>query len=80
MRALANNVYREFEVLIDKYGRDVVSNLMPPVVTCLENLDRLYAEKTDLEVEIDLLKEDNQQLLGQFERERVQRKATEEVS
>uniref|UniRef100_A0A672PFN6 C-Jun-amino-terminal kinase-interacting protein 4 n=1 Tax=Sinocyclocheilus grahami TaxID=75366 RepID=A0A672PFN6_SINGR len=76
---LANSIYREFERLIRKYDEDVVKELMPLVVAVLENLDSVFAENQEHEVELELLKEDNEQLVTQYEREKALRKHAEEV-
>lgn len=76
---LANSIYREFERLIGKYDEDVVKELMPLVVAVLENLDSVFAENQEHEVELELLKEDNEQLITQYEREKALRKHAEEV-
>ncbi|KAM9745071.1 sperm associated antigen 9a isoform 3-T3 [Menidia menidia] len=75
---LANSIYREFERLIGKYDEDVVKELMPLVVAVLENLDSVFAENQEHEVELELLKEDNEQLMTQYEREKALRKHAEE--
>ncbi|XP_054462930.1 sperm associated antigen 9a isoform X4 [Anoplopoma fimbria] len=75
---LANSIYREFERLICKYDEDVVKELMPLVVAVLENLDSVFAENQEHEVELELLKEDNEQLITQYEREKALRKHAEE--
>lgn len=77
---LASSIYREFERLIGKYDEDVVKDLMPLVVAVLENLDSVFAENQEHEVELELLKEDNEQLITQYEREKALRKHAEEVS
>lgn len=76
---LASSIYREFERLIRKYDEDVVKELMPLVVAVLENLDSVFAENQEHEVELELLKEDNEQLVTQYEREKALRKGVEEV-
>uniref|UniRef100_A0A3Q3KQD5 C-Jun-amino-terminal kinase-interacting protein 4 n=1 Tax=Mastacembelus armatus TaxID=205130 RepID=A0A3Q3KQD5_9TELE len=75
---LASSIYREFERLIEKYDEDVVKELMPLVVAVLENLDSVFAVNQEHEVELELLKEDNEQLVTQYERERGLRKHAEE--
>lgn len=77
---LASSIYREFERLIRKYDEDVVKELMPLVVAVLENLDSVFAENQEHEVDLELLKEDNEQLITQYEREKALRKHAEEVS
>uniref|UniRef100_A0A674MBX7 C-Jun-amino-terminal kinase-interacting protein 4 n=1 Tax=Takifugu rubripes TaxID=31033 RepID=A0A674MBX7_TAKRU len=75
---LASSIYREFERLIEKYDEDVVKDLMPLVVAVLENLDSACAVNQEHEVELELLKEDNEQLVTQYEREKALRKHAEE--
>ncbi|KAA0725427.1 C-Jun-amino-terminal kinase-interacting protein 4 [Triplophysa tibetana] len=75
---LASSIYREFERMIGKYDEDVVKELMPLVVAVLENLDAVFAENQVHEVELELLKEDNEQLVTQYEREKALRKSAEE--
>uniref|UniRef100_A0AAQ5WZ57 C-Jun-amino-terminal kinase-interacting protein 4 n=1 Tax=Amphiprion ocellaris TaxID=80972 RepID=A0AAQ5WZ57_AMPOC len=75
---LASSIYREFERLIEKYDEDVVKELMPLVVAVLENLDSVFAVNQEHEVELELLKEDNEQLVTQYEREKALRKHVEE--
>lgn len=77
---LANSIYREFERLIHSYDEEVVKELMPLVVNVLENLDAVLTENQEHEVELELLKEDNEQLITQYEREKALRKQAEEVS
>ncbi|XP_018590492.1 C-Jun-amino-terminal kinase-interacting protein 3 isoform X3 [Scleropages formosus] len=75
---LANSIYREFERLIHSYDEEVVKELMPLVVNVLENLDSVLTENQEHEVELELLKEDNEQLITQYEREKALRKQAEE--
>lgn len=79
VQSLAATVYKEFEKVISRYDEDVVKELMPLVVGILENLDGAYVEKQELDVEIELLREDNEQLLTQYEREKQLRKGAEQV-
>ncbi|XP_046721632.1 C-Jun-amino-terminal kinase-interacting protein 3 isoform X14 [Silurus meridionalis] len=75
---LASGIYREFERLIHSYDEEVVKELMPLVVNVLENLDAVLTENQEHEVELELLKEDNEQLITQYEREKALRKQAEE--
>uniref|UniRef100_A0A8C5BYI0 RH1 domain-containing protein n=1 Tax=Gadus morhua TaxID=8049 RepID=A0A8C5BYI0_GADMO len=75
---LASSIYQEFERLIGRYDEDVVKQLMPLVVAVLENLDSVFSINQEHEVELELLKEDNEQLVTQYEREKALRKHTEE--
>ncbi|XP_068118734.1 C-Jun-amino-terminal kinase-interacting protein 4 isoform X2 [Hyperolius riggenbachi] len=76
--ALAASIYREMERLIGRYDEDVVKELMPLVVAVLESLDSAFTEKHEQEVELELLREDNEQLITQYEREKALRKHAEE--
>ena len=64
--------------MITRYDRDVVKNLMPLIVNVLENLDFAITEAQELEVEAELLKEDNEQLVTQYEREKQLRKGSDQ--
>ncbi len=77
VQALAGTIYEEFESMMQRYDQDVVKTLMPHIVSVLENLDLAYTENQELEVECELLKEDNEQLVTQYEREKQLRKASE---
>lgn len=79
VQLLAANIYQEFERLIQKYDEDVVKELMPLVVAVLESMDQTLQERQEVESELDLLREDNDQLLTQYEREKQLRKSTEQV-
>ncbi|GMS87954.1 hypothetical protein PENTCL1PPCAC_10129, partial [Pristionchus entomophagus] len=72
---LAASIYREFEQMINSVGEDSVKNLMPLVVNVLEALDMSYLEKEEMSVDLEMLKEDNEQLITQYEREKQLRKA-----
>lgn len=77
VQAMAGSIYEELESLVGKYGQDVLSNLMPLIVSVLENLDLAYTENQEMEVEVELLKEDNEQLITQYDREKQLRKTAE---
>ena len=78
VQALAGSIYGEFEKMISKYDPDVVKNLMPLIVNVLESLDLAFTESQELEVEVELLKEDNEQLVTQYEREKQLRKCSDQ--
>jgi c-Jun-amino-terminal kinase-interacting protein 4 len=80
VQSLAGSIYQEFERMISKYDEEVVKDLMPLVVNVLECLDLSYTENQEHEVELELLREDNEQLVTQYEREKQLRKASEQVS
>lgn len=79
VQSLAGSVYQEFEKMIGKYDHDVVKDLMPLVVNVLECLDTAYTENQEHEVELELVREDNEQLVTQYEREKQLRKNAEQV-
>lgn len=78
VQSLAGSVYQEFEKMISKYDDDVVKDLMPLVVNVLECLDISYTQNQEHEVELELLREDNEQLVTQYEREKQLRKSSEQ--
>ncbi|CAL4074756.1 unnamed protein product, partial [Meganyctiphanes norvegica] len=78
VQSLAGSIYQEFERMIARYDEDVVKDLMPLVVNILECLDLAYTENQEHEVEVELLREDNEQLVTQYEREKQLRKAAEQ--
>lgn len=80
VQTLAASIYKEFERMIKNYDENVVKELMPLVVGILESLDQSYLDKQENEVELELLRDDNEQLLTQYEREKQLRKAAEQVS
>lgn len=64
--------------MIQRYDEDVVKNLMPLLVNVLECLDSAYQSNQEHEVEVELLREDNEQLVTQYEREKAARKQSEQ--
>lgn len=79
VQTLAGSIYQEFEKMIAKYDEEVVKDLMPLVVNVLECLDLSYTENQEHEVELELLREDNEQLVTQYEREKQLRKSGDQV-
>lgn len=78
VQSLAGSIYQEFERMMQKYDEDVVKTLMPLLVNVLESLDLAYQSNQEQEVELELLREDNEQLITQYEREKVARKQSEQ--
>lgn len=64
--------------MINRYDEDVVKNLMPLLVNVLECLDASYRINQEQDVEVELLREDNEQLVTQYEREKSARKLAEQ--
>lgn len=78
VQSLAGSIYQEFERMIQRYDEDVVKSLMPLLVNVLECLDSAYQLNQEHEVEVELLREDNEQLVTQYEREKSARKQAEQ--
>ncbi|KXJ24169.1 C-Jun-amino-terminal kinase-interacting protein 4 [Exaiptasia diaphana] len=74
---MANSIYSEFERMIQKYDQDVVSGLMPLMVSVLEQLDSAYSDNNEQLLELEMLSDDNEQLITQYEREKQLRKLAE---
>ncbi|KAF6778300.1 hypothetical protein AHF37_02420 [Paragonimus kellicotti] len=77
VQSLAGDIYKELESLVSMYGNKFLHNLMPLVVTVLENLDSLLADKQDLKLQVAVLEEDNRHLHSEYEREKNGRKTAE---
>ncbi|XP_045464707.1 JNK-interacting protein 3 isoform X2 [Harmonia axyridis] len=78
VQSLAGSIYQEFEKMIARYDEDVVKSLMPLLVNVLECLDAAYQQNQEHDVELELLREDNEQLVTQYEREKSARKVAEQ--
>ncbi|XP_068097162.1 C-Jun-amino-terminal kinase-interacting protein 4-like [Hyperolius riggenbachi] len=76
--ALAGSIYSEMEKLVASYGQDTVTGLMPLMVSVLESLESTCARAREREDQLEMVQEDNQRLLIQYERERDGRKRAEE--
>ncbi|KAI0989887.1 hypothetical protein GJ496_006546 [Pomphorhynchus laevis] len=76
--SLTTAIYHELEQLIKDHGEHNYKMLMSLIISTLESLDVATHERDELDSEIDLLKEDREQLLTQWERERDLRKKSEE--
>ncbi|XP_073458777.1 C-Jun-amino-terminal kinase-interacting protein 3-like isoform X2 [Aquarana catesbeiana] len=76
--ALAGSIYSELEKLVAAYGQEAVTGLMPLMVSVLESLESTSGRAREREDQLELLQEDNQRLLIQYERERDGRKRAEE--
>jgi len=80
VQLLAASIRKEFERMIGAYGEGVVKQLTPLVVGVLENLEQSFQERQEKDVELDLLRDDNEQLMTQYEREKQLRRAAELVA
>ncbi|XP_063798791.1 C-Jun-amino-terminal kinase-interacting protein 4-like [Pseudophryne corroboree] len=76
--AMAGNIYSELDKLVGAYGQDAVTGLMPLMVSVLESLATTCACAREREDQLEMVTEDKQRLLIQYERERNGRKRAEE--
>lgn len=76
--SLATAIYQEFEHLVQMFPSHNFKVLMALVIRSLNSLDMAYQEQDDRESENELLKDDREQLLAQWERERELRKNSDE--
>lgn len=65
--------------MMEQFGPESISSLMPLVVNVLENLDSSLADNRDHLTALDELNEENQSLSKQYKREKERRKEAEEV-
>ena len=76
VQTLASQIYNELQKIMTRCADDeeVVSGLMPLVVNVLESLDLSLIENQQLQVELELCKDDNEQLVAAFEKEKTYKK------
>ena len=65
--------------MVDAYGQESIGNLMPLVVNVLENLDSALSDNKDNMTAIEDFTHANEQLMKQYEKEKLRRKEVEEV-
>ena len=65
--------------MVDAYGQESIGNLMPLVVNVLENLDSALCDNKDHMTAIEDFTHANEQLMKQYEKEKLRRKEVEEV-
>ncbi|KAG9469231.1 hypothetical protein GDO78_021007 [Eleutherodactylus coqui] len=75
---MAGSIYTELEKLVGAYGQEAVTGLMPLLVSVLESLATTCARAREKEDQLEMVREDKQRLLIQYERERDGRKRAEE--
>ncbi|XP_075047164.1 C-Jun-amino-terminal kinase-interacting protein 3-like isoform X2 [Mixophyes fleayi] len=76
--AMAGSIYSELDKLVGAYGQDAVTGLMPLMVSVLESLATTCACAREREDQLEMVQEDKQRLLIQYDRERDGRKRSEE--
>lgn len=77
VKNLATQIYQELKRIISRcnYDEDILSGLMPLIVRVLESLDLAIIENQQLQVELELCKDDNEQLVIMFEKEKAAKRA-----
>lgn len=77
VKNLATQIYQELKRIISRcnYDEDILSGLMPLIVRVLESLDLALIENQQLQVELELCKDDNDQLVIMFEKEKSAKRA-----
>ncbi|XP_039367022.1 C-Jun-amino-terminal kinase-interacting protein 4-like [Mauremys reevesii] len=75
---LAAGLYGELERLVGAYGRGAVAGLLPQLISVLEALEQAGGQIRERDEALELLRDDQLGLLGQYERERAGRKRAEE--
>ena len=80
VRNRAERLHNLLVVMTDLNVVFTFQDLMPNIVNMLECLDLAYTANQEHEVELELLREDNEQLVTQYEREKQLRRTTDSVS
>lgn len=77
VKNLATQIYQELKRIISicNYNEDILSGLMPLIVRVLESLDLALIENQQLQVDLELCKDDNEQLVAMFEKEKQAKRA-----
>ena len=80
VQTLASQIYNELQLIMSRLSNDdeAVSGLMPLIVNVLESLDLSIIENQQLQVELELCKDDNEQLVSAFEKEKTGKKKIEQ--
>jgi hypothetical protein len=80
VQTLASQIYTELQRIINRCNddEDVVGGLMPLIVNVLESLDLALIENQQFQVELELCKDDNEQLVSAFEKEKTNKKKVEQ--
>lgn len=80
VQTLASQIYTELQRIISRCNDDevVVGGLMPLIVNVLEALDLALIENQQFQVELELCKDDNEELVNAFEKEKINKKKIEQ--
>lgn len=76
----ASVIGQDIEKIIELYGHEAVIDLMPRVVTVLEELELLVCEREKEKLEIAELRMENERLYFEIKREASHRRKLDEVS
>lgn len=78
---MASQIYNELQKIMNRFSDDedtAVNGLMPLIVNVLESLDLALIENQQLQVDLELCKDDNEQLVQVFEKEKQNKKKIEQ--
>jgi hypothetical protein len=83
VQTLASQIYNELQKIMSRFSSSdeddaAVSGLMPLIVNVLESLDLSLIENQQLQVELELCKDDNEQLVVAFEKEKNVKKRVDQ--
>lgn len=80
VQTLASQIYNELQKIMARCADDeeAVSGLMPLMVNVLESLDLALIENQQLQVELELCKDDNEQLAVALEKEKANKKKVDQ--
>lgn len=80
VQTLASQIYNELQKIMNRCSgdEDAVSGLMPLVVNVLESLDLALIENQQLQVELELCKDDNEILVVAIEKEKTNKKKVDQ--
>lgn len=76
----ASLIGQDIEKIIERFGHEAVTDLMPKIIRVLERLELVVAEKEKDKLEIAELKLENERLYLEIKREASQRRKLDEVS
>ena len=77
VQGMATLLYKELEIIVNKYGSDSVKDLMSVIVSILETLDQNLKEKQQFEIDLELSKSEFEHLKIIFDKEKSSRKSME---
>ena len=77
---VASDIGRDFETIAQKYGQDIIYDLMPKVIGTLENMEKLVNQQNSDHKLVEHLNMENDRLKFEHKKELSNRKKVEDVS